>query len=140
MGLLAIAYWLTLPKKQKLQLLIYGLITAVVALILAKIGAALFYDPRPFIAEHAAPLFAHGDDNGFPSDHTLLSSVIAVAVYLVSKKWGVTLFLLALIVGASRVIAHVHHPIDIVGGVIFAMLGGLVAYYVSPRIIARILK
>lgn len=58
----------------------------------------------------------------------------AFAVYLVHKKAGVILGVLAIIVGASRVLAHVHHPIDIIGSLAIAGVAVLIAHYIIPKI------
>ena len=134
-GLFALAYWITLPRKQKTEVLIMGVITAIVAFILAKTGSALFNDPRPFVSDNVTPLFPYVADNGFPSDHTLLGMIITMALLSVSRRWAVNLFVLTVIIGTSRVLAGVHHPVDIVGSILFGALGGVVAIYVTPMII-----
>lgn len=131
---LGLVYWLFLAKNQKRRLIIFGVITGAVAFIFAKIGDALFYDTRPFVIEHITPLIKHAANNGFPSDHTLLAASIAVAIFYISKKWGIGFMLLAIAIGSSRVLSHVHHPIDIIGSIIFAVIGGAVAYYLTPKI------
>lgn len=134
-GLIAFIYWLKLTNKHKLEVVTFGIITALIAFLLAKVGGAMFYNARPFVVDNVVPLFPHIANNGFPSDHTLLSAVIAVTIYSVSKKLGLILGGLSVVVGMSRVLALVHHPIDIVGGLVFAMIGGVVAYYLTPKII-----
>jgi undecaprenyl-diphosphatase len=132
--LLAVIFLLVLPNKKKKNFIIFGVITGAVAYLLAKIGGAIFYNARPFVSEHVIPLIQHAANNGFPSDHTLIASAIAVTIFMVSKKWGVGFMILAIIIGSARVMAHVHHPIDIIGSIIFALLGGVVAYYLTPKI------
>lgn len=134
-GLFALSYWLTLPRKQKTEVLIMGAITGIVSFILAKTGSAMFVDPRPFVSDGVTPLFAYTADNGFPSDHTLVGMIITMALLSVSRKWAVNLFVLTIIIGASRVFAGVHHPIDIVGSILFGSLGGVLAMYLTPKII-----
>ncbi len=135
-GLIAGIYWLTLPNKTKIQVAIFGIVTGIVAVVLAKAGGSIFYDARPFVADHVASLFPYTADNGFPSDHTLIAAVMAVTIYSVSKKLGLGLLALAIIIGVSRVLANVHHPLDIIGSLIFAGLGGVVAYYLVPRLVS----
>jgi undecaprenyl-diphosphatase len=132
---LAFVYWLKLAKRQKIEMIVFGLITLAIAFVLAKLGGALFYDARPFVSDHLVSLFPYTADNGFPSDHTLFSAVIAVTVYATSKKWGLVLGGLAILVGISRVLAHVHHPVDIIGSLVIAVAAGLVAYFLTPKII-----
>jgi undecaprenyl-diphosphatase len=120
-------YWLRQDKAAKIKIAFIGLIGAVIALMLMKIGAALFYDPRPFVTHNVVPYFHHVADNGFPSDHTSLAAVLAVTLFFASRKLGIALFIGAIFVGGSRVIAHVHSPIDIIGGLVI----GIVSVYAS---------
>lgn len=136
MALVAGGYWLSLSKRQKLYMVTYGLTTAVVAFVLAKLGASLFHNPRPFVVDHTAPLVAHGNDNGFPSDHTLLAGIIAATVFAVSKKWGAVLIVAALAVGLSRVQVHVHHVVDVLGSLMFVAISALVAWYITPKVLS----
>lgn len=138
MALVAGGYWISLPKQQKLYMVVYGVITAVVAFALAKLGASLFHNPRPFVVDHTVPLIAHGNDNGFPSDHTLLAGIIAGTVLAVSRKWGLALAMLALVVGLARVAVHVHHVIDVLGSLGFVAIGGLAAWYATSKAINQI--
>ena len=137
-GFIAICYWLILPRRLKGQVLVFGLIAAIVTYTLVKIGGAVFYDPRPFVSAHTSPLIPHAVNNGFPSDHTALAAAIAVAIYPISRKFGLGLIALALIVGVSRILAHIHSPIDIIGSFVFAAIGGVVGYYLTPKIMERI--
>lgn len=139
-GLAAFAYFLILSKKLKIKVIIFGIITTIIAFILAKIGSSLFYDARPFVSDHVTALFKYTADNGFPSDHTLLSASIAITIFAISRKWGIGFLIISIIIGTSRVLAHVHHPIDILGGIIFALIGGFFAFYVSPKILPHIYK
>lgn len=136
--LIAGVYWLTLSKKLKIQLAIFGFVAGLIALALTKIGGSLFYDPRPFVSSNIIPLYAHSADNGFPSDHTVLTAFVAVTIFFASKKLGLVLLLLAIIIGTSRVMAHVHKPIDIIGSLVFAGIGGLTAYYLTPKIVSKL--
>lgn len=138
--IVAFGYWLTLPKRQKTKVVIFAIITFIIAYILAKLGSAMFYNARPFVSEHVTALFSHGADNGFPSDHTLLAASIAFTLFVVSKRWGVGFLVVAIIIGGSRVIANVHHPIDIIGSLFFALIGGAVAYLLTPKIMSYIAK
>ena len=119
--------WLRLSRQQRWEFALTGAVGGVVALGLLKLGSALYFDPRPFVTEHIAPLFPHASDNGFPSDHTLLGIFLAMCVFLYSKKWGVVLVAIAIAIGVARVEAHVHHPIDILGAIAFAVVAALLA-------------
>ena len=139
-GLIAAIYWLSVPKKEKIRLAVFGLIAAVVTFVLVKLGAALYFDPRPFVTHHVTPLFPHGTDNGFPSDHTALTAFIAVTIYSATKRLGLVLFFMALLIGLARIIGHIHSPIDIIGSIVFALVAGAVAAYLTPKVTARLAK
>ena len=130
--LIAVAgvYWLTQPRTIKLKIVFIGIVGSLIALILMKVGAALFYDPRPFVDSTIVPYFKHAADNGFPSDHTSLATVLAVTMFFASRKLGIALFIGAVAIGAARVIAHVHSPIDIIGGLVI----GIASVYISQLI------
>ena len=122
-SLLIAAYaWLRLPGRQKTELLAWGVLGGALAYVLIKVAGALFYDTRPFVADHTAPLFAHPPDNGFPSDHTALTMFIALCVLRYSRRWGIVLIVISLLIGASRVAAGVHRPIDILAAVAIAAI------------------
>lgn len=120
-----VALWTfaTLPRKQKKEFILVGVIGAVIAMLLAKLGSHLYYNPRPFVEGHFTPYFAHGNDNGFPSDHTLLAGWLAFLGLRYSKKLGWLLIVLALLVGLARVKAGVHHLLDILGSLVFSGIG-----------------
>ena len=111
-----------------------SLISFPLTYILAKIAGYIIHDSRPFVVEHIKPLIAHAADNGFPSDHTLLTSVIASVIFAYNKKLGMVLFAISIAIGSARVLAGIHHPLDIVG----AMVISIVAVYASWTLIQRI--
>ncbi len=98
----------------------------------------LYYDPRPFVAQHIHPLFAHAADNGFPSDHAALTMFLAVCVLFYSRLWGGALVVNALLVGTARVLAHVHSPLDIVAGFVFAAVAALLAHRAAPWMVRKL--
>jgi undecaprenyl-diphosphatase len=75
------------------------------------------------VHDGVTPYFSSSTDNGFPSDHTAFSAVIALAVCAFSRKIGIGLIVLALVIGSARVIAGVHHGQDIIGGFLLGALG-----------------
>lgn len=133
-------YWLTLPKEQKIKMIIFGAITAIVAFALTRIGGAIYFDPRPFVNSNVMPIYPHAANNGFPSDHTALAFTAAAAVFYMNKKFGAGLFILAALVGASRIIGHIHSPIDIFGSIVFVAIAYGVSYYLTPKIFNKIIK
>lgn len=129
-------YW-RLPRADRRRSLIFLIALAVLSLLFAFIGQHAYVNPRPPFKDGAVPLFKPSDYNGFPSDHTLLASVIGFWIYKYNRRLGVGLLVLAIIIGWSRVAAHVHHAVDIAGaflmvGVAYLITLGVYRYY-SPR-------
>jgi len=119
--------FLRLNKTKRQEMLILLFCTGVLSLIFAKIGAHIYNDPRPYISDGTPALFQHsGDPNGFPSDHTLLSSFLAFIVLTYSRRLGIFLLVVAALVGWARVAAHVHHAADIAGSFVFTGLAYLI--------------
>lgn len=119
---IAVLYGLFQPRPTQKKMIILAVICLPVIYIVAKIGSHVFYDPRPFVAHHIKPLIPHAPDNGFPSDHELITAAFASVLFVFSKKWGIIAGVLAVLVGASRVYAQIHSPIDILGSIVISIL------------------
>ncbi len=127
-------YWLLAPRVTKFPLAWQLVVGGLIALGLARLGGHFYYDTRPFVREHIKPLFAHAPDNGFPSDHALLTSFLGFTLWRYSKLLGSLLLANAVLVSWARVAAHVHSPIDIVGSFIFSLVGTLVVVWIDQRL------
>ena len=114
-------FFFTLSNPIKKKFAGFALTSLGLSFVLAKLLGALFNDPRPFVSDHVQPLIAHVADNGFPSDHTLLTMAIASIVFVYHRKLGILLAISAFIVGYARVLAGLHHMIDIIGAIVIAI-------------------
>lgn len=114
--LIAAGAWLTLDRPRKVELVVAGVLALAVVGVLIVVTSHLWTDPRPFVVDGVAPAIAHAADNGFPSDHTAAAAAVAGLVLAYRRRLGILLVLLAVVVGMSRVAAHVHHVPDIIGG------------------------
>ena len=103
-------------------MLLLAVIILPLTYVVAKIGSHLYFDPRPFVVMHVHPLIPHIADNGFPSDHELISAAFASILFVFNKKWGIVAFVLAILIGYSRVYTLVHHPLDIVGSFVISIV------------------
>ena len=134
-------YWLRARRADKVTLAWQLILGGLIALALARVGGHLYNNPRPFVTGHLKPLFPHAPDNGFPSDHALLTSFLAFALWRWSRGLSIALVVNAVLVGGARVLAHVHHVIDILGSWGFSLVAVLViagierwrAHGLSPR-------
>ncbi len=142
MAVIAFGFFLRLSREKKMEIAIFAIITLPAIYLTAKIASLLYFNPRPFVVGNFTPLIEHANNNGFPSDHTLLSGAIAMVVYFFSKKIGVFLLILAFLVGFARVLAGVHHFVDIMGSIVIAGVVSFVMYkYVLPKLpIGKVIK
>ncbi len=119
--LFAIYFFLQKRNKQK-SIIILSVVSLPLAYIFSKVLASVYFDPRPFLIDHFTPLIASSTDNGFPSDHTLLASAIASIIFFHNKKLGIVAWVIAFAIGISRVLAGVHHFVDIVGSIVIVFV------------------
>jgi undecaprenyl-diphosphatase len=132
--LIAGVVFLLLDNVDKKKSLILAVVAGVVAFLLVKVSAHFISSPRPFVVDGIKPLLIHAPDNGFPSDHTLVSAVAAFIVFMFNKKVGLLLAFFALTVGISRVLAGIHHPIDILGSFVIAGVSVLIGYIAAKQL------
>jgi membrane-associated phospholipid phosphatase len=127
LGAYALIY--KVPAKGRYAAYCRILMAGLTAFLLAKLLAAV-YQPeglRPFQELGVKPGAAFLPNPGFPSDHALFATAIALAVWFETKHKAisVTLAVLVLLVCVGRVLALVHTPLDVVGGVAVASIGAL---------------
>jgi undecaprenyl-diphosphatase len=114
------------------------IVLAVLSYIFAKIGAAVYNDPRPFTQDHVKPLISHAADNGFPSDHALLAAVVVAAVALISPAMAIPFVIVAVLIDWARVGAGIHHVGDVIGSSLFVAVATVVALLVAPALAERL--
>lgn len=122
---LLLVYFSGYAKKEKLRMVW----VATISILVARLGVTelirfFYHRPRPFVARQAYQLISEHAWS-FPSGHSAFFFAMATAIYVYNKKWGVGFFLAALLMNISRVIAGVHYPSDIAGG----MIVGIVSAY-----------
>ncbi len=127
--LILLIAWYKEPKDNRLRFAASVVLAGIIAFILSRIASKLYYDPRPFVTEHVKPLFAHAADNGFPSDHALLTGTLTAIAYFFNKKYATGMLVFTVIIGVARVLAKVHSPLDIGGGWAFGIIGAFAGYY-----------
>lgn len=100
-----------------------AVLAAIGAAVFVKIAAALRFEQRPFVVLHTAPLIPHAADNAFPSDHLAACGLAVAYLWPRSRPLAVLALLIAGAIGAARVLALVHWPVDIVAGFLLGAAG-----------------
>ena len=128
-ALIAVVATIFSEKTMRNPIIVLAIFSFLTAFVLSLIAGRIYYDPRPFVIDHSTPLIPHDATNGFPSEHTLCSMTAAVIIFVFKRKTGILLGILAILIGIARVIAGIHHPIDIIGSVIIGIKAGLLGWW-----------
>jgi undecaprenyl-diphosphatase len=104
-------------KKNRLMV-----ISTVVSVFLSRI---IITEPLKRIINATRP---NGEPLSFPSGHAAIVFAIAMAIFYFNKKWGIVAFIVAILVGFSRIWIGVHYPIDILAGALVGILSGIVVH------------
>lgn len=122
-----VVLWLVDGRIKKEQAL-HALVASFIAWLAAEAIKQIFPSLRPFVTDGHTPLtltIPQITNGSFPSGHSAAAFALAATLWLHKKNLGWLFLLLASAVGAARVLAYVHYPIDILGG---ALLGILIAF------------
>jgi undecaprenyl-diphosphatase len=125
---------LTSERERRNGMIKLAILSCAIALLVGWVTGLLYYHPRPFVVENIEPLIPHRPDNGFPSEHTLLAMVASAVVFAYNRKLGIILAVLAVLIGAARVAARLHYPVDVVGGISIALATTLVSWMTLRRV------
>lgn len=81
--------------------------------------------PRPSCSLDCATLVVEPDRFSFPSGHSAAAMAVAIGYAIAFPSLAAPLILLALLVGASRVVLGVHYPGDVLVGQMISALTAL---------------
>ncbi|MDS0526168.1 phosphatase PAP2 family protein [Clostridium sp. SHJSY1] len=73
-------------------------------------------------------------DFSFPSGHTMHSFAAATVLYYTNKRIGIGAYILAIIIGFSRLYLYVHYPSDVLFGIIIGVLLALVSIKLCEKV------
>ena len=119
---IAVFYFLKQPSDIRKRIIILSVFVLPITYAMAKLVGHFYYDPRPFVQNNFIPLIPHESNNGFPSNHTLVSAAISAVVYPFSRKTSIMLWMMTALVGISRVYVGVHHFIDVCSSIIISVV------------------
>lgn len=110
--------------------------TSAIALIIGLILTSILIKPivarpRPYMITDGlyALVDMSFDPYSFPSGHTCSAFALALAWLrtMPNRKVRVSVFILAILMGFSRLYVAVHNPSDVIAGALFGALSGLIA-------------
>lgn len=132
MPVVIIGAWVmfSLPRSVMYQRLARGFMAGLTALFIAKVASLLYQGERPFVEMGVDAKASYLNNPGFPSDHVLLVFVITLIVWASTKnvKISIIMLILSCLVAVGRILALVHTPVDVLGGVVCAAVAALAWY------------
>ncbi len=132
--LIGIIYLLKQDRKKQKEILLFTLISLPIIFIIGQIAGILFYNPRPFVVRHFTPLIPHAANNGFPSNHALISFAISAILFIFNRRLGILVAIFALLVGIGRIYVGIHSPIDILGSFLISVIVEAIVYLLFPKV------
>jgi len=143
-GVLAVGLWLLSPPGDTRwkRACAAGLSAAALGLLANQVISHVWDRARPYEA-HAgiAPLLPRSVDPSFPSDHATAALAIAFGVFFVSRRAGWFFLAFAALVSASRVLAGMHYPTDVLASVGVALAAGFVTARVAmDRVLVPLIR
>lgn len=133
-GLVLAAAYFLLKRKDAAErmwgICFAGLTIIVSRGIFVELISQAFYRARPNVALGFDSLIP-ASTSAFPSGHASAFFALAAVLYFLDKRWGGWFFGFVLLNGIMRVIAGVHWPTDILGG----LAVGLISFFIIKIII-----
>lgn len=131
--IITIAYFVFI-RKSPAKLFMISAMVLVGASITGFLQWIVFRHPRPFVAlANVHQLINISAYTSFPSMHATIFGALATAVFIYNRKIGTIFIIATVLIGAGRIAAGVHFPIDILTG----FLIGFIVTYFSYRLFRR---
>ena len=120
--------------KRRAYMLYLGVLAVVLSRGIATPLIRFFFEkPRPFVALELETLVSHIPTSSFPSGHITFILPLAIALWYINKRAGAWSLVGVLLIGASRIIAGLHWPTDIVGG----LFVGAICFAIAQAVLER---
>lgn len=131
------AVFLFQPSARNLTIVMMLMYSAMLGFFTSRLLKLMVHYTRPVThLEHVTTLVVSSNRLAFPSDHTAVAVSGAVAYfYFVNPVVGIVFFILALIIGISRIAAGVHYPLDVLASTVLGIVTTTFLYLISPQVI-----
>jgi undecaprenyl-diphosphatase len=136
-GVALVAIFWFVERRVRFVSAVVAAVSAVLAWVVNQWIGELYFRPRPFVdlaAVHKL-ISKSVDEKSFPSDHTAIAFALALAVFMVNRKWGIALLILAVLTALGRVLVGVHYPTDVLGGAVVGIIAALAVHSVTHALL-----
>lgn len=108
----------------------------VLSLLICEIGVKnIFQRIRPFnLNTDIILLIPKPTGFSFPSNHTASSFAAATTIWFINKRFGFISFVLAFMIGFSRLYLYVHYPTDVITGALAGVSIGLLSILIFKKL------
>lgn len=97
-----------------------------------------FERERPFVLNPDIELLINmPHDYSFPSGHTMAAFSCFFAAVFCDKTAGICIFIPASLMAFSRMYLYMHYPTDIIGGIFFGAVFGIVSAFIISKLSQR---
>lgn len=121
---IAAVAWIRLRPRGSLLPFLFGAIASAAAVLIA---GALHHEQRPFVVLGLRPLVPHGNDNGFPSDHSAVAAFVSTFALFIDPPLGYAAWVVTIVLGAGRSYCLLHTPVDVIAGWLLGSLPAVAA-------------
>ena len=119
---MSISLFLSVIKKEIVFFYNHHCFSSCIKFCFNLFNSILYHRPRPFVALSIKNLLVE-NSYSFPSHHATFFFTMATVIYLYDKNWEED-FYCCFNYCLSRVVAGIHYPSDILGGMIIGILVG----------------
>lgn len=120
-------------QRQKMAIFFVTIISALFSrLAVTSLVRFFYHHPRPF-AVHSVHQLISESGYSFPSGHAAFFFAFSGAIYAYNKNWGIFFFICSTIISLSRIMAGIHYPSDILGGLVVGLLSAYLFVYLEKK-------
>jgi len=132
---LLVVLWFFVGTNKKTALL-EATEASVIGLVVNQFIGLFYFHPRPYMVGLCTPLFPHGPETSFPSDHATL--IFAAAFYLLmARSWiacGIPVLFIAILTAWGRVYSGIHFPFDMVGSLVVGLASAGLIHWLAEHL------
>ena len=107
---------------------------------------AYLFRLRPFENDQITLVFYEATDSSFPSNALAVLFAISITTLITNRRYSISLGILSIVFGMSRIYVGVHYPLDIIAALILGIIAaGIVCYigkliYPIPLAVIKLLR